>query len=149
MTYNALMRLDSRRSEVLQNSLLHAIKDAEVLHHFQVLRFIEVQLIGVLARLEWVYHGGRVGHAHLLGHLVGSCEELATIVLRKFMLLHTIITAKNESKDGLQTHQVKEVPRKTRNPLHIKVTSHNTGLQHGLETDSEREGQFHCKFVSL
>lgn len=57
---------------------------------------------------------------------------------------HTIITAEDKSENGLQTHQIEEVPGKTGNPLHIQITGHDSGLQHGLEADGEREGQFHC-----
>lgn len=63
--------------------------------------------------------------------------------------MHTVITAEDESKNGLKTHQVQEVPRKTGDPLHIKVASHDTRLQHRLEPDGKREGQFHCKICKL
>lgn len=58
--------------EVLQNSLFHTIQDAEMLHDLQVLDLALEQLVGVLARSHGVHHGGRVRHAHLLGHLVSS-----------------------------------------------------------------------------
>ena len=61
----------------------------------------------------------------------------------------TVITAEDESEDGLKAHQVEEVPRKTGDPLHIKVASHDTRLQHRLEADSKREGQFHCEIRKL
>lgn len=70
-------RLDSSRSKVLQNSFLDTFQNAEVLHDFQVLCLVQVQLVGVLAGLQWVDHCGGIGHSHLLGHLVGSCQQLA------------------------------------------------------------------------
>lgn len=65
----------------MQDSLFHSIENAEVLHHFQVLRFVQIQLVGVLAGLEWVDHCGRVSHAHLLGHLVGSYRLLVMVLM--------------------------------------------------------------------
>ena len=55
----------------------------------------------------------------------------------------TIFTAKYKRKNGLQAEQVQEIPRKTRHPSDIKITSHNTRLEHGLEANREREGQSH------
>lgn len=63
--------------------------------------------------------------------------------------MHTIITAEDESKNGLEAHQIEEVPRKTGDPLHVKIASQDTRLQHRLEADSKREGQFHCRICKL
>lgn len=64
----------------MQDSLLNALQNAEVLHHFQVLCFAQVQLVGVLAGLQRVDHGSGVSHSHLLGHLVGSWSVLEDVV---------------------------------------------------------------------
>lgn len=63
------------RCKITKDSLLHTIQNTEVLHDLQVLSLAQEKLVGVLARLHGVHHGGGIGHAHLLGHLVGSCEE--------------------------------------------------------------------------
>lgn len=63
--------------KVAQDSFLHSIKDAEVLHNLKVLSLTGEQLVGVLAGLHGVHHSRRVGHTHLLGHLAGSCKGIS------------------------------------------------------------------------
>jgi hypothetical protein len=43
----------------------------------------------------------------------------------------------------LQTKESQEVPRQTRNPSDVEISSANTRLQHRLELRSQREGQLH------
>lgn len=55
----------------------------------------------------------------------------------------TIVATKNKPKNRLKTEQIQEIPRKTRHPSHVQITGHDTGLEHRLEADGERERQFH------
>lgn len=55
----------------------------------------------------------------------------------------TVVTAENEVVNGLQTKEGQEVPRQTRNPSDVKVSSTNTRLQHRLELRSQREWKLH------
>lgn len=55
----------------------------------------------------------------------------------------TIITAKNEPKDRLKAEQVQEVPGKTRDPSHVEITGHDTGLKHGLKANRKWKWQFY------
>lgn len=64
--------------EITQDSLFHAIQDAEVLHDLQILHFALEQLVGILAGSHRVHHGGRVRHAHLLSHLASSCDRISS-----------------------------------------------------------------------
>lgn len=55
----------------------------------------------------------------------------------------TIVTAKDEVVNWLQTKESEEVPGQTGHPSHIQVASPHTRLKHGLELRSQWKGKFH------
>lgn len=59
------------------------------------------------------------------------------------MVILTVVTTQDKPKNGLEAEQVQEVPRQTGDPSDIKITSHDTGLKHGFESDGQGEWEFH------
>jgi hypothetical protein len=55
----------------------------------------------------------------------------------------TVVATEDEVVNRLQTKQSQKVPRQTRNPSDIEISSTNTRLQHRLELRSQREGKLH------
>jgi hypothetical protein len=56
----------------------------------------------------------------------------------------TIVAAEQEDVDKLETEDAQEVPGDTGHPAGIHILRLDTSLEHALELDSDREGEFHC-----
>lgn len=96
-----------------------------MLNNVQVLDLSNELLVRVLARAT--HH--RVGHLlglHLLSNLTGS-----------------IVAAKKEDINKLETKNTEEVPADARHPSGIHLSGLNTSLEHALELDGNWERQFH------
>lgn len=61
----------------------------------------------------------------------------------------TVVTSKEEHIDKLETEDTQKVPADARHPPRVHVLGHNTGLEHALELDGNREWQFHWLRLAL
>jgi hypothetical protein len=71
--------------------------------------------------------------------------EISSVRTNESMEVLTIVAAKDEVVDWLQTKEGKEIPGQTGYPSYVQVASSDAGLEHRLELRCQWEGQFHCE----